>query len=372
MPRTSPPDTLRQHFHSAGFRFGLTPAKLNKELLRVMGKARFDAYMAAADAVHEAGEPQRTLYEQPQTYAEANLLMSFQADAAAEAAEAAYLAVAAGLRAGDSVVELGCWTGVLAAYIARRHPDVSVHGVDALPGVVEMAAAAHQQANLRFGVWDYTAAPPAAVPRSSVLLTVFGIDFLPLEVYGQRVAWPLDVLQTRESASYRRRLAEARPYFASWRAAATDGARLVAVLRIPSVYRALPVLDAAAEAGWGWRQDDSKHVRAGNERFPLLAFHAGDAAPAAVDDVLAWWAADDLRGALRPLSGAAAWVLYRALEPKTVVERSEHRYDEGNTSVTEVGIAGGLSYRFYSATVGDAHFTVGARSELDALRALDM
>jgi hypothetical protein len=41
------------------------------------------------------------------------------------------------------------------------------------------------------------------------------------------------------------------------------------------------------------------------------------------------WASDVLRGAVLPLTGAAAWVLYRALESKLVLER-----DDTNTLTT--------------------------------------
>ncbi len=192
-----------------------------------------------------------------------------------------------------------------------------------------MARATHQHPNLQFVVWDYRTSPPAEVPRSSLLVTIFGIDFAEIEGYGQRVSWALDITQIRESAAYRRRLVEARPYFANWRSAALDDATLVAVLRVSGAYHTIPVLDAAAEAGWRWQSAESRHVQVDEERFPLLVFQRAEPTIVAIDDVLAWLVSHCEQVAIQPLTGAAAWVLYRALEPKVVVHRHTRQFDDG-------------------------------------------
>ena len=54
--------------------------------------------------------------------------MSFQADVALQTAEAVLNVLDVGLQSGDSALELGYWTGILASRIAARHPGVWVVG----------------------------------------------------------------------------------------------------------------------------------------------------------------------------------------------------------------------------------------------------
>jgi hypothetical protein len=83
------------------------------------------------------------------------------------------------------------------------------------------------------------------------------------------------------------------------------------------------------------------------------------------------WASVAVQAAIQPLIGAAAWVLYRALEPKVVAHRYAKKFDDGNTMNIEFGLAGGLAYRFESATTAYARLVLRGRLELDELRGLD-
>lgn len=83
--------------------------------------------------------------------------------------------VAAAAPAGGTVLDAGCGTGRLAVEIARRRPDLQVHGIDLEPGMIEVAAAHAEQENLtsrvRFTVADLASLPLAPGSVDMVIST---------------------------------------------------------------------------------------------------------------------------------------------------------------------------------------------------------
>ena len=64
---------------------------------------------------------------------------------------------------GGAVLDAGCGSGRLAAQIARRRPDLRVHGVDLEPGMVEVATRRAARENLTDRV-EFTVADLADLP----------------------------------------------------------------------------------------------------------------------------------------------------------------------------------------------------------------
>jgi ubiquinone/menaquinone biosynthesis C-methylase UbiE len=81
--------------------------------------------------------------------------------------------VAAAAPAGSAVLDAGCGTGRLAIEIARRGPDLRVHGIDLESGMVEVATRRAEQENVADRV-EFTVADLAdlPLPDSSVDLIV--------------------------------------------------------------------------------------------------------------------------------------------------------------------------------------------------------
>jgi ubiquinone/menaquinone biosynthesis C-methylase UbiE len=65
--------------------------------------------------------------------------------------------------AGATVLDAGCGSGRLAVEIARRRPDLTVHGVDLEPGMIEVAVQHAERENLADRV-HFTAADLADLP----------------------------------------------------------------------------------------------------------------------------------------------------------------------------------------------------------------
>lgn len=81
--------------------------------------------------------------------------------------------VAARVREGDLVVELGCGPGDAVARVARDHPGVEFLGVDVDDAMVEHARAVHASSNLTFRNVDIGRDELGARAR-----VVFGVDVL--------------------------------------------------------------------------------------------------------------------------------------------------------------------------------------------------
>jgi trans-aconitate methyltransferase len=82
--------------------------------------------------------------------------------------------VAARVRPGDLVLELGCGPGDVLAALAAAHPEVRFLGVDIDASMIEHARAAHAAANVEFRLLDLS------TQRANVrgARVVFGIDVL--------------------------------------------------------------------------------------------------------------------------------------------------------------------------------------------------
>lgn len=81
--------------------------------------------------------------------------------------------VAAAAPTGGTVLDAGCGSGRLAVEIARRRPDLQVHGVDLEPGMVDVATKRVEREHLadrvRFSVADLASLP---LPAGSVDMIV--------------------------------------------------------------------------------------------------------------------------------------------------------------------------------------------------------
>jgi SAM-dependent methyltransferase len=97
------------------------------------------------------------------------------------------VAEAAGIRAGDRVLDVACGTGVLAAEAARRAgPTGSVTGLDLSPEMLAVAARLHPTVRWQQGSGD---ALPFPDQSFDAVVSQFGLMFFPDQVAGLREMW---------------------------------------------------------------------------------------------------------------------------------------------------------------------------------------
>jgi hypothetical protein len=359
---TPSPNQVRRHLQEFGLKFGLSAQNIDKRLERLVGRQRFQDYVAVLDHSRAAKRPISDVYGLFETLEEANLVMSHQADLILQIAHWLLTQLKRVAQPGRTIVDLGSWTGILTRLLAVTFPDCRVIGIDRVAPVVALASAAYGAPNLQFLNWDYSSLDGKPDIRADVLVSSLGIDF------GSRIGMRnLDVCALRHSPVYNASLIEFMPYLAAWRAIAADGAALHAVLRLSDTEPMLAFADAAHANGWRLLLADStKIVESPESRIPALNLAAGEPVePLAEDEILSWYGWTD-----RPsvdYAGAQAIAIYRSLGERTVALNRSKTFDDGHTMSVEVGRAGTSGYLFARATTGYAELRLAGLREINNL-----
>ena len=334
---------LAEHLRSLGFAVGADAVRVGDTLRRYVGEERYLDFLNRLDApMHERAARVATF---ARDIVEANLIRSIDLDVTLEASHEVYRAALPHMTAGATLIELGCWTGGLSSFIAARHDEVSVIGVDYASHILQIARDRFSARNLSFADWDYREAKPERLALADLLICNLGIHnpFLPPE-HSPNPNRP------RETEAYRVLVYDWSTYFRRWREAAKEGAKLIVTHRLLSLPQLLAFLDAAHRAGWCAQADGFRRVvvPASNLVLPCVRFVASASAPGPElneDDVAARWVwlfqhkATYLRA-----EGPMALVLYRQLvDRRSLGSRVLHK-PNGDVIHEEAGVVGALSY----------------------------
>ena len=359
---TPSPNQVRRQLQEFGLKFGLSAQNIDKRLERLMGRQRFQDYVAVLDHSRAAGRPISDVYGLFETLEEANLVMSHQAELILQIAHWLLSQIERVARAGLTIVDLGSWTGILTRLLAVTFPDCRVIGIDRVVPVIALASAAGGAPNVQFLNWDYSRLDGKPDIRADVLVSSLGIDF------GSRLGMhSFDVCALRHSPVYDASLAEFTAYLAAWRAIAEDGAALHAVLRLSDTESLLAFADAAHTSGWSVLLADSTRIVESQEsRIPALNLVAGEPVERlAEDEVLSWYGWTDYPSV--DYTGAQALAIYRSLGERTVARRRSKIFDDGHTMSVEVGRAGATAYLFARATTGYGELRLAGLLEINKL-----
>ena len=123
-----------KHLASIGFELNAPQEVILDKLRRRMGEQRFHEVCGGRSHGTMAQERFYTLFTD---IVEGNLMRSLDPGATLESSFNLYQRCAGQLRSNSRVIELGCWTGGLASFIAMRHPRCSVVGVDFAKNIVD-------------------------------------------------------------------------------------------------------------------------------------------------------------------------------------------------------------------------------------------
>lgn len=331
-----------EHLAGIGFEFGVERPVVTEKLRQRMGDARFNEWLGVVSRAPTASS-QEEAYKLFHDIVEGNLMRSLDPGVTLDASFHIYSQCVSHLRDGVRVIELGCWTGGLASFIAARHPNCTIVGVDAAQKVVDACNAHYRLPNLVFKKWNYRWGKPDDLEPADVLLCSLGV----VHHDADNTKLP-ELIAVRGSKEYRTQRAHAIGYFGLWRTAANPGARFFAIFRLVLFPRFLAWIDAAQATGWTsvfdqfWRAD----LPGEGSNLPGLVFEAKSSKPIPEEAVLDRWNWHVCRGdVFARLDGGTALALVRAFGARSVLAAREYRRG-GILTRDEVGSAGGLGYVF--------------------------
>ena len=327
-----------------------------------MGPTRYPKFLELYEECIEMDNG-RELFQFLETPQEFNLYFRIWADVTLEIGAALYAKLNPLLCPGTHVADLGRFSDGYLAWLATKNPGCVYVGFDHLGTSLDITQEVTQMRNLSLVSWDYTNAPPLDVPKFDVMYTILGIEF-------GHLSWDLDrsidVTRLTDCDAYRTYLEHCRPYFASWKAIATDDARLYAVLSLGSLEHYLAVVDAAQEAGWTLdvadscrtgddyfdeEEDDEPH----GEGFDILSFTAGKKEPASRRQIIEWFSYLDPEDSYFMIgTGRSIVAAYLGLENKRPTATRDFEEDNGIKTRVETGVAGDSGYVFTRASDGQA------------------
>lgn len=343
---TGSSDPVRAEFaeHLAGIGFELhAPREVIMEKLRQrMGDQRFNDLVATAMQPRTVWSEEQ-LCSQPQDMIEGNLLRSLDPGVTLDASYSLYKQFSSFLRPGMRVIELGCWTGGLTSFIAKRHPACSVVGVDAAQKMIEVCETHFHIANLRFLRWDYRQPKPQELEPADMLVCAFGVAH-PLS---EKTSLPVPSA-VRGSGEYVAQHDQALAVFSMWRAAARDGALLFAVFRLNPFPRFLAWIDSAQEAGWTTLLDRLWRVELPGHRtvVPGFVFEARRSELPSEEAVVERWTSFVCQRHLYARFGSeSALSAYRSLNRTGILATREYSRN-GVLTRDEVGLSDSLGYVF--------------------------
>ena len=331
----------RAHLDRLGFALGESRMQRLERLRRHIGDERLRRCIELArDPVTKYGPE---ICQLAPDLSAANLLRSLDGDVALEASVPLYERSVKYLRLRTRVIELGCYTGALASFIAARHPDCEVIGVDRTGPYVRAANAHYGLDNLRFVEWDYDSPKPADLPPADLLICALGIRNSAPGKYSRDA----DPHCLRGQDGFRREREEAASVLRNWRECATDGARLIGVLRLANYTLMLAFMDAATQSGWAPDLNVLAGVTISGEEWPVplveLEARVGGLIPE--DDVLShWMALNSAKEGTVDVHGGAALALFRLLPDPVVLASREVSTPNGLPTREEVGTAGPWGY----------------------------
>ena len=350
---------LKKHLIKLGFKFGLSPEKIEERLYKMMGESRYNDYRSIADMGYEEGRTPHMLYEFPDNKNEALMLMSLDIEPAWES----YHAISQDLQrlpnSDVRVIDLGCGLGGLTSWIAQVLPEATVIGVDRNDKLISYAQELNKNTPADYRVWDYDDNWQSDDGLFDVMICRFGIDF-----DGREGRYDIGYDSYRDTEHYRVKYEEADKYFKAWSRVANTGCNLYACLRMPHTAHGLALVDCAHANGWALKIDESRFLSVEGERFPYLRFVFDSSDAVDENCFISWWMADDLSSSVsRELADDLALQMYRSLSPKDVIKKEHVNYPDGNVLEVELGHCRVFSYVYCHTTRAYARLYMFARFE---------
>ena len=365
---------LRSFLEDKGINFDMDPEEVDWELQRIMPAGRFNKYQKAAFATRNGDRP-TGIYRTMSTRAEANTLISSQAEVYLDTNSAVIERILQYLEGSSVVWEMGCMNGLCAEWLASTHSDVHVYGADRVGSVLRDADKRHSIPNLEFLTWDYSASMPRSdYQKADVIYSVLGIE-QPVDGSKHRST---DPQQWRDSEYFRSDVERYSVVLERWGRVCGPATILVTAQRLPGHNEKLAFIDALSGYGWDVDLGLSTHVYTDEQWIPLLVarrIENRDVPIKTMEKFLTWDSnqSDNHPGHTPDLcEGSKAVLALNALGERNIVHSDSLTYGDGHTMHIEIGQNGKVGYILGIATTGFLKFREIPETEIDQYTLMDV
>jgi SAM-dependent methyltransferase len=327
----------------------MTPPEAQEKMKELFCSEALNKFESLIQMKNERPYTPDELYSVPTTLAEAALLFSPQAHLVSACGQHLYRTIKPHLCEGAKVADAGCGVGSWTRWMAHLHPEVQFVGIDRNQGMIDIARAADNPANLQYELCDYEDLSQA-YGRYDVVTSLLGVDFDPGVLPAARDDLSATDPSTTPLTHYFRQTFS--KTISGWRKILTPGGVVATVLRLVCFEAWYGCILGAKNEGFRFDPERSSCIALGKQRYPLVVFSLDVEAPLmSLDELLAWWVERTGSSAdAQVLVDTAALLHYRQLQDKRVMEEVDEEYEDGHLLRRETGLSGEFGYVYEYAT----------------------
>ena len=254
---------LKSYFNSNGIRFDIDEKRVWSFIEKIFGSERTIELDDIFTSDYNIGnlDPSKK-YKFCKNYDEATTLMYFQSDFFLKNSEVIFEEILH--YKPKKILELGCYTGVFANYIAEQFNKSKVLGIDKEINLIEFGKLRFKTHNLELINCEYKDLNMVN-QKFDFIFTNFGIENIPSTK-------AIDSYKIRENNNYKIKFNYFCKFFEYLQSVSLEGAIFSCCARIPRSQTLLSFIDASHKFGWTWMSEKLNKISIYSETIPYLVF----------------------------------------------------------------------------------------------------
>jgi len=254
---------LKSYLNENGLRFNLNEQRIWKYIEEIFGENRARELSDIFDETYiEEGKAKdvNRKYQFCKSFEEAITLMYFQSDWFLK--NSIIILEDILKNKPQSVLELGCYTGVFANYLSTIE-NIPTTGIDLEENLISFGKERYKNNKLKLVNLDYKNLDKLN-NKFDYIFTNFGLENIPNPKF--------DDYKIRENKNYIARLKYFYEFFSYLNEVSSDKTEFLCIARIPTIECILAIIDASHKNGWTWLSSDFEYIEHNSEMIPKLKF----------------------------------------------------------------------------------------------------
>ena len=254
---------LKSYLNENGLRFNLNEQRIWKYIEETFGENRARELSDIFDETYiEEGKAKdvNRKYQFCKSFEEATTLMYFQSDWFLK--NSIIILEDILKNKPQSVLELGCYTGVFANYLSTIE-NIPTTGIDLEENLISFGKEKYKDNKLKLVNLDYNNLNKLN-NKFDYIFTNFGLENIPNPKF--------DDYKIRENKNYIARLKYFDEFFSYLNEVSSEQTKFLCIARIPTIECILAIIDASHKNGWTWLSSDFEYIEHNSEMIPKLKF----------------------------------------------------------------------------------------------------